>query len=115
MRQELLTKAYKFLIEQGEKGVDDQDYCSYRGVNGTMCAIGCLISDEVAEEWGYRTIRGAVADPHINVPDWVEEHKLLLEDMQISHDSYNFSVNGDFKEYITACFTRIANKYRLTI
>ena len=43
-----LNKMYDHMIEQGRKSVTKwKDIrCAYRGDDNTMCAVGCLISDE---------------------------------------------------------------------
>jgi hypothetical protein len=45
---EILETCIKGLIAQGRKSMDNQPIrnCSYRGANGTKCAIGMLITDE---------------------------------------------------------------------
>lgn len=42
-----LNKMYDHLIKQGRKSTGAKwDACAYRGEGDTMCAVGCLISDE---------------------------------------------------------------------
>jgi hypothetical protein len=46
--QEAFTKAYIHLLSQGTKAHDPVEMqCAYRGQNGTMCAVGCLIPDDL--------------------------------------------------------------------
>jgi hypothetical protein len=45
--QEAFTKVVLHLRKQGEKSQnEDKTLCLYRGPNGLMCAVGCLIPDE---------------------------------------------------------------------
>ena len=44
--QEVFDKAAKHLLTQGKRSVDSEGGCLYRGTDGSMCAVGCLISDE---------------------------------------------------------------------
>lgn len=53
-RQEIFNKVAAHLLTQGRKAQrganvvgDTPTQCRYRGENGTMCAVGCLISDDV--------------------------------------------------------------------
>ena len=43
-----LNKMYDHLVKQGKKSVNVHEGigCAYRGRGGTMCAVGCLISDQ---------------------------------------------------------------------
>ena len=41
-----LNKMYDHLIKQGRASTRKRTGCAYRGDDNTMCAVGCLISDE---------------------------------------------------------------------
>lgn len=45
--QQIFDKAASHLLKQGEKSfIGDSDHeCAYRGNNGLMCAVGCLVDD----------------------------------------------------------------------
>lgn len=43
--EEIFTKAADHLLKQGTKSWKDPYTCGYRGMNGKMCAVGCLIDD----------------------------------------------------------------------
>lgn len=47
--QEIFDKVADHLIKQGRKSIRENTsrYCMYRGADGTMCAVGCLIPDEL--------------------------------------------------------------------
>lgn len=45
--QEIFNKVVLHLNKQGVKSVNEDGRCMYRGDNGTMCAVGCLIHDNV--------------------------------------------------------------------
>lgn len=45
-QQEIFDKVMRHLLTQGERSVDREGHCAYRGDNGKKCAIGCLISDD---------------------------------------------------------------------
>lgn len=44
--KEMLEKAIKHVLKQGQQAVDGYGACKYRGDSGLMCAVGCLIKDE---------------------------------------------------------------------
>ena len=46
-QQEIFDVVLAHLRKQGEAAVDDLDECQYRGPDGTSCAVGCLIPDEL--------------------------------------------------------------------
>lgn len=45
-RREVFEKVKAHLLQQGVRAESPVDAsCAYRGADGTMCAVGCLISD----------------------------------------------------------------------
>lgn len=44
--QEVFDQVVTHLLNQGERSVDADGSCAYRGIDGLKCAVGCLISDE---------------------------------------------------------------------
>ena len=44
--QETIDRSAAHLLKQGGRSIDRNGNCRYRGDNGEMCAIGCLIPDE---------------------------------------------------------------------
>ena len=44
--QEIFDFVVDHLQTQNCKALDDRTACRYRGPNGTMCAAGCLITDD---------------------------------------------------------------------
>lgn len=49
-KQEIFDKVYTELFKQGVPSVDPYGTCLYRGPNGTKCAVGHLIPDELYDE-----------------------------------------------------------------
>jgi|TARA_R110002153_G_scaffold52173_1_gene146318 hypothetical protein len=46
--QQIFDKTANHLLKQGMQSVlEDNDTCAYRGQDGAMCAVGCLINDDV--------------------------------------------------------------------
>ncbi len=55
--QEIFDKVVRHLASMQEPSVNALEVCAYRGKGGAMCAVGCLISDEVYAKCG-RDIEG---------------------------------------------------------
>lgn len=88
--QEVFDKVATHLLKQKSRSYR-KGGCAYRGKEGKMCAVGCLIANEhyrpslegvnVQSE----SIQAALKDSGINV---TENMKFMLEDLQACHD-YN--------------------------
>jgi hypothetical protein len=72
--QEIFDKVVTHLRTQGKQAKNTSDDCVYRRPNGLMCAVGCLIPDELYDP----ALEGAtVADffydkPETETPKWRE-------------------------------------------
>lgn len=96
--QEIFDTVLAHLREQGEASADSSGVCQYRGPDGTSCAVGCLIPDEmyhpVIEGLGAGDIMaGAASQEGDMVPVLTRiadhlgaEHLPLLEELQAAHD-----------------------------
>lgn len=80
--QEIFDKVIKHLYTQKVQAIRDGD-CAYRGENGTMCAVGCLLTDEEYDEE-----METMAVDSINLPERLERHVELLGCLQTIHDHY---------------------------
>lgn len=91
--QEIFDKVATHLLKQNAKSIDpalssnEKQTCAYRGQNGMMCAVGCLIPDDRYS----RNMEGKVvwASVIMNVLRDVhgEMQSGLLEALQSCHDS----------------------------
>ncbi len=107
--QQAFTKMVKHLRKQGVQSASTRGraLCRYRGPNGLMCAVGCLIPDNlykksfegVAVLGLYNTLGGTLFK---NVSHDV------LSDMQQVHDNFSPSQWEDG-------FERVARQYHLTL
>jgi len=43
--QQAFEKSARHILNQGERSIGEDGDCQYRGQNGNMCALGCLIPD----------------------------------------------------------------------
>lgn len=59
--EEISAKVRDHLTVQKARSVSENGQCRYRGTNGTMCAVGCLVTDEVYDSIN-DIIEGCCAD-----------------------------------------------------
>ena len=45
-RQDIFDKVYKHVLEQDAKSLAKNGSCLYKSIDGSQCAIGCLIDDK---------------------------------------------------------------------
>jgi len=92
--QQIFDKTASHLLKQGIQSVlEDNDTCAYRGQDGLMCAVGCLINEH-AYNW---SIEGTAIDDSPNVQralrnsgiefDADGKVMLLLCKLQLIHDT----------------------------
>lgn len=83
--QEIFDTVAAHLLKQDCKSLGKNGGCAYRGKDGTMCAVGCLISGAEYD----RKMEGFNA-AHLYdkglLPDGLGVHLSLLEALQIVHD-----------------------------
>lgn len=44
--KEIFDTVKNHMLTQNERSINGGGYCAYRGTDGLMCAVGCLIPDE---------------------------------------------------------------------
>ncbi|MGQ7794513.1 hypothetical protein ACUN0C_19080 [Faunimonas sp. B44] len=81
-RQEAFDFVVRHLFKQGERAVAEGGGCLYRGPDGTKCAVGCLIPDEL---YTPRLEGNSVFMLPQRVLDQLPAPSLLNE-LQIAHD-----------------------------
>jgi hypothetical protein len=86
--QEIFDKVATHLIKQGKVSVGEDGFCAYRGNDGLMCAVGCLIPDDIY----HVDMEGANADSLLSydLPSYFEENIDLLLRLQQNHDSCQY-------------------------
>lgn len=86
--QQAFDKVRMHLMDQGVKATDSHGHCQYRGDNGTMCAIGCLIPN-----WRYRKkfddFTFGIDRLQKLVPPISRLNSSLLNALQFIHDDEN--------------------------
>lgn len=90
--KEVAYKVKDHLLTQNEKSIYITGECQYRGPNGLMCAVGCLIKDEFYDSTmeGMGADYDEVTDALIKsgVDDDYNIFNMLLE-LQMCHDDYS--------------------------
>ncbi len=97
-KQEIFDTVAKHLFSQGQRSVNANGVCLYRGPNGLKCAIGALITDEEYDsEMEFKTISFL---KERFIPDRLKGVIIdFLSDLQNIHDDYaNWSRTSQMKE-----------------
>ena len=111
--QEIFDFVKNYLSEQGRKSVYGTD-CAYRGPDGTKCAAGCLIKDELYSEdmegksCDYTKIFNAIVK---SIKPTDKDAFFLIRDLQIAHDNAN---SKDFINSFLKICERIRKDYNLS-
>lgn len=95
--QEVFDKVVAHLRKQNAKSADNER-CLYRAPDGKMCAVGCLIPDEMYDP----EMEGATASDEI-VGQVLDELKIdwkLALDLQYIHDDYDVEEWEERLEFI---------------
>jgi len=87
-KQEIFEKSAIHLLKQNatsilHRGIDDEPICAYRGDNGLMCAVGCLIPDSEYKPELESKSASYIADM---VPSLLGAHTVFLDQLQAIHD-----------------------------
>ena len=87
--QEMFTKVAQHLLKQNARSVSYTESCRYRGDDGRMCAVGCLIADEAysRDMEGLRVSSGVVIEGLRDSGVCTNTVLSLLIALQSCHDS----------------------------
>jgi hypothetical protein len=103
-KQEVFDWVAYNLLKQGERSLDNNGFCEYRGNNGLKCAAGfCIADDEYDEkkfsgrEWRDLIDEGIVPE---------DDNTDLIRRLQGIHDYYT---NNEWKDELSI----LANGYQL--
>ena len=91
-KQEIFDYAIKHLKNQGTQSMVGPGHgiCGYRGHDGTMCAVGCLLADDE-----YEPDMEGKGVYKIVLPPRLANHVFLLQELQRLHDHrQTFSPDG---------------------
>jgi len=84
---EILNIVEEHLLKQNRHALNSKGACSYRALDGTKCAVGCLISDE---EYSPKMEGGTVTILIAQnlLPERLLPYAVLLMELQSIHDNY---------------------------
>ena len=83
--QEVFNQSISGIVAQGGPARDSRGHCKYRTDSGRKCAVGQVLTDEEYHlDMDNPKIGGAVHS--ITLPDRLNPHFYLLEDLQGIHD-----------------------------
>lgn len=84
--QAIFNQVYAHLLKQGAASKNHGD-CVYRGDDGTSCAVGCLIPDDVyTPELERKSIKNELVNKVLLDLGYTEENLPLLYHLQSAHD-----------------------------
>jgi len=113
-KQEVFNKVAKHLLTQNSKSMAFGQ-CAYRGKDGRMCAVGCLIPDKVyTSKFENKNVRGL-----LDINDW--EPAVVMQLAEAGIDQYNASLLMQLQrmhdrkpvEEWPALLAKIAAEYKL--
>lgn len=112
-KQEIYDKVYNHLLKQGCAAIEDC-YCRYRTSSGNMCAIGCMIPDEMYDSKMEGDDIRMVLENFENVSNFFKvessDDVKFLKELQRAHD-FELDVYGI--EGWKRAMRRIALRYNL--
>ena len=112
--QEIFDTVTDHLRRQGCRSVNKEGDCLYRGPDGLMCAVGCLLTDDEVENID----EGWEVD-QIILPERLENHVELLYALQHAHDEVQEKdeVTGEniFQRELTSMLKGVATRFNLTL
>lgn len=98
---QISEKIRDHLIQQNAQSVhDDFHSCRYRGANGTMCAVGCLIKDEHYKltfeglSVGSKSVLDALRKSGLNFVQFDDIYEMLSRWQAYHDDSYRDWLGG---------------------
>jgi len=105
--QEVFDYVIGHLVSQGKQSLQTEGWepCAYRGENGTKCAVGALIPDEVYNDgMEGNPVDGLIERfPRECLITGIIKHANLLIDLQKLHDDQSvWKDNGRFKDRVVA-------------
>ena len=90
-RSEVFNYVIDHLRKQGERSVADGQNCAYRGVGGTMCAVGALIADDEHQfHWEGHAIDNLLKQSDLppTLHKCLTQHESMLLELQTFHDDW---------------------------
>jgi hypothetical protein len=117
-KQEIFNKSYLGLKTQGKPAKSKYGSCHYIDDCGNKCAIGHLLSDEIAKHWEKNysddsSIRSVIKQDGFGTKPWMKDDVAFLSALQKCHD--NLENWEDPNNGFEAKFAEFADVWRLEI
>jgi hypothetical protein len=91
----------KSMIEQGRPSIRTGPHgtlgCAYRGTNGTKCAVGFFIPDDLY--YPALESKSLFADAVLNLGCFEDKNFSLLQEMQVAHDISSDDPNNFMEQF----------------
>lgn len=114
--QEVFDKVVTHLRTQNRPSFEDHEGCMYRGPGGTMCAVGCLIPDNVYDAAMEREgVQAKVVSQVLKTLGFTGPQINLLGVLQKEHDAWATKGDGTWGADQEEAFANVAKNYELTM
>lgn len=121
--QEIFDTAAIGVIRQGKPSLSNMGNCAYRGKDGTKCAAGFLLSDEVydpsmdcsSDDGDSTDWEATVKRFRSRLPDHLIEHHDLIKNLQTAHDTADYSCQPAFIRTFRSALHHIAVSHDLSM
>ena len=110
--QQIFNIVATHLFAQGKKSEDHSKRCVYRGANGTKCAVGVLIPDEVYQSKWDQNSFSVDSIFYLKRDDMqpLAPHRDLLVGLQRIHDNY---INWHASQTMHMALSMVAKEFGL--
>lgn len=113
-KQEIFDKVANHLRSMKGPSENESGNCMYRGLNGSMCAMGALIPDEMYDvNMENHTIEYLIENENFSLPEFFSKTNMwFLDDLQYAHDSFQDRENPEttWSEWIEIRLLEVAKK-----
>ena len=115
-RSDIFDYVVLHLRKQGSRSLTEDQTCAYRGANGTMCAVGAIMSDDEYESsFENRSIDELVYENRLppSFENRIKSNLDMLSDLQYFHDHCLEYRDGRFTEDAESHINRFAAKWKI--
>jgi hypothetical protein len=112
-KQEMFNIAITKLWEQGVQCTNKDGNCIYHNDLGHRCAVGWLLSEEVATKYAYSgCVRELIYTAGDELPSYIKQNMDFLNQLQLVHDVAD---PVHFRESMMSRAQRFAENHNLTL
>jgi hypothetical protein len=110
-RSDIFNYVVDHLRKQGTRSLSPEQTCVYRGANGTMCAVGCLMTDDEYDPFWENKAIDQLIEENCLTPSFknrIEPIWPMISDLQYFHDHCLEYKDGRFTENAEARINKFA-------